>query len=229
MNSSNQNSFLLSVLTMAQYKWPISYTPTRSNISRRMWRAVFNVSFSYTPTRSNISRRMWRAGLELGADVALLSMHSIFIQSSAQKLILLSSAEILIRGSKYASAALPLRFKLIQKNISQKKNLGSSKAHGNSFHYFPIIPHSIEHLPENVMSGPQCGIAVDACVQRKDLEVLMALQVRFHCVSNRWSLFLFFDEGEGLSRFAYGWLRSTVEIISKFKKRKLDETITTPP
>jgi len=45
--------------------------------------------------------------------------------------------------------------------------------------------HSIEHLPENVMSGPQCGIAVDACVQRKDLEVLMALQVRFHCASNR--------------------------------------------
>ena len=227
MNSSNQNSFLLSVLTMAQYKRPISYTPTRSNISRRMWRAVFNVSFSYTPTRSNISRRMWRAGLEL--DEALLLMHSIFIQCSAQKLILSSSAEILIRGSKYASAALPLRFKLIQKKYFTKKNLGSSKAHGYSFHYFPIISHSIEHLPENVMSGPQCGIAVDACVQRKDLEVLMALQVRFHCVSNRWSLFLFFDEGEGLSRFAYGWLRSTVEIISKFKKRKLDETITTPP
>ena len=119
MNSSNQNSFLLSVLTMAQYKWPISYTPTRSNISRRMWRAVFNVSISYTPTRSNISRRMWRAGLEL--DVALLLMHLIFIQSSAQKLILSSSAEILIRGSTYASAALPLRFKLIQKKYFTKK------------------------------------------------------------------------------------------------------------
>jgi hypothetical protein len=52
------------------------------------------------------------------------------------------------------------------------------------FHHFPILPLD-RTSPGECEERAQCGIAVDACVQRKDLEVLMALQVRFHCASNR--------------------------------------------
>ena len=82
-----------------------------------MWRADLGVSISYTPTRSNISRRMWRAGLEVPSPS--WSMHSIFI--SAPKTDALVCSRSLDQGIQvrfHCASNLQLKKSFTKKNIA---------------------------------------------------------------------------------------------------------------